>query len=106
MPPLTPAALRKQLSTGDLAPLYLLTGSDDAEKSAMAGEFADSVEEGLRPFNVDRLYGGETSADVVIDAANTMPMIASRRIVVVMQAEKLLVPKGKAADEEKPPASR
>ena len=102
MPALTPAALRKQLASGELGPLYLLTGADDAEKSAVAGEFADSVEEGLRAFNSDRLYGGETSVDTLIDCANTLPMMAPRRVVVVLEAEKLLVPKreSKAAEEE------
>ncbi len=53
----------------------------------------DSVDEGFRPFNVDHLYGGETGADALMDAANTMPMMAPRRVVVVHEAEKLLAPK-------------
>jgi DNA polymerase-3 subunit delta len=99
---LTAAALRKQLSSGTIGPLYVLVGDDDAEKSAVASEFADTVDEGLRAFNVDRFYGGETRLDAVADAANTLPMMVSRRVVIVLEAEKLLVPKreSKAADEE------
>jgi DNA polymerase-3 subunit delta len=80
----------------------MLVGEDDTEKSAMAGEFLDMVDEGLRAFNVDRLYGGERNVDDLIDAAATLPMMAPRRIVVVLEAEKLLIPKreGKAADAE------
>jgi DNA polymerase-3 subunit delta len=102
MPVLTAAALRKQIAAGDTAPLYALVGADEVEKAAVAGEFADVVEEGLRAFNVDRLYGGEIKVDRLIDNANTLPMMAPRRIVVVVDAEKLLVPKreSKAADEE------
>ena len=48
MPPLSPAALRKQIASGETAPLYALIGEDDLEKSAVAGEFADMVDEGLR----------------------------------------------------------
>ena len=68
----------------------------------MAGEFADIVDPGLQAFNVDRLYGGETSVDALLDAANTFPMMAPRRVVLVLEAERLLIPKreSKAADEE------
>jgi DNA polymerase-3 subunit delta len=99
---LTPAALRQQIATGNTAPLYMLVGDDDVERSAVAGEFADIVEEELRAFNVDRLYGGEIKVDDLIDATATLPMMSPRRVVVVLEAEKLLIPKreSKAADEE------
>ncbi len=93
MPALSPAALRKQLASGDIGPLYVLVGDDDAEKSSVAAEFTDTVDEGLRAFNVDRFYGGDVRMDDVLDAANTLPMMAPRRVVVILEAEKLLVPK-------------
>jgi DNA polymerase III subunit delta len=93
MPALSPAALRKQLASGDIGPLYVLAGDDDAEKSSVAAEFTDTVDEGLRAFNVDRFYGGDVRMDDVLDAANTLPMMAPRRLVVILEAEKLLVPK-------------
>ena len=60
------------------------------------------MDEGLRAFNVDRFYGGETTAAQVIDTANTHPMMVPRRVVVVLQAERLLIPKreSKAAEED------
>jgi DNA polymerase III subunit delta len=102
MPPLTPAALRKQIASGETAPLYMLVGADDVEKAAVANDFADMVDEGLRAFNVDRLYGGETKVDDLVATANTLPMMVPRRVVVIHEAEKLLIPKreGKAADED------
>lgn len=102
MPSLTPAQLRKQLASGETLPLYMLTGDDDAEKAAVAGEFADSIDEGIRAFNVDRLYGGEMKVDDLVQVASTLPMMAPRRLVIVLEAERLLIPKreGKAADEE------
>ena len=102
MPAITPGAARKQIASGETLPLYMLVGADDAEKSAVAGEFASVVEEGLEAFNVERLYGGEARVlDALIDSAQTLPMMAPRRIVIVLEAEKLLMPKpGKAADEE------
>ena len=96
------AALRKQIASGALESLYVLVGDDGAEKSAVAAEFADTVDEGLRAFNVERFYGGDTRVDDLLDAANTLPMMAPRRIVVVLEAERLLVPKreSKAADAD------
>ena len=39
MPTATATAVRKQIKSGDVAPVYLLLGEDDIEKSALAGEF-------------------------------------------------------------------
>lgn len=93
MAALSPAALRKQIASGDTGPLYVLVGDDDAEKSSVAAEFAETVDEGLRAFNVDRFYGGDVKVDELLDAANTLPMMVPRRVVVVLEAEKLLIPK-------------
>jgi DNA polymerase-3 subunit delta len=102
MPVITQAQLRKQLTSGETDPLYLLIGTDDAEKATVAAEFAEMVDEGLRAFNVERLYGGEMELNQLLDAAAMLPMMAPRRIVIVLEAEKLLAPKreGKAADEQ------
>lgn len=68
----------------------------------MAGEFVEMVDEGLRAFNVERMYGGETKVADLVDAANTLPMMVPRRVILVLEAEKLFIPKreSKAADEE------
>lgn len=102
MPPLATSVLRTQISSGETAPLYALVGGDEIEKSAVAAELADMVDEGLRAFNVERMYGGEMKVHELIDAANTLPMMVPRRVVIVHEAEKLFVPKreSKAADEE------
>src|SRR5438132_655104 len=98
----TLATVRKQIAEGKTSSLYMLVGDDEAEKSALAAEFAGLVEDGLQAFNLERLYGGETKADALIEAVSQFPMMAQRRIVIVMEAEKLLVPKreGKASDAE------
>jgi len=102
MPVTTRAALKKQIAAGDTGPLYVLIGDDDTEKSAVAAEFAEMVDEGLRAFSVDRLFGAEIKADHLFDAAATLPMMAPKRIVIVFDAEKIIIPKreGKAADAE------
>jgi DNA polymerase-3 subunit delta len=101
MPSATPAAVRQQIQSGSTDPVYLLQGEDDVEKSALAHEFEELVDEGLRGFNVDRIYGGEvrTGEDLadkvaaIVTAARTFPMMAARRVVLVFQADALLVPK-------------
>jgi len=102
VPPITPSVVRKQIAAGTTAPLYMLVGADDIEKAAVAGEFSGLVEEGLEAFNVDRLHGGEAKVDAVIDASQTLPMMAPRRIVIILDADKLLMPRreGKSADDD------
>jgi DNA polymerase III subunit delta len=71
------------------------------EKSALAADFSALVDEGLRAFNVERVHAGDcTTGDKlidgvagIVDAVRTLPMMAPRRVVVVMQAEALLAPK-------------
>ena len=102
--PLSPAGLRKRIASGTLDPVYLIAGDDDAEKSRLASELPEAIDEGLRAFNVDRFYGGEsgTTAAAIIEAARTLPMMVPRRLVVVMRAERLLIPKreGEAAEAD------
>ena len=93
MPPASQADVRKQIASGAVAPVYLILGADEAAKIGLAGEFLERVDEGLRAFNVDRLYGGEATAAALVDAANTLPMMVPRRIVLLVHAERLLNPK-------------
>ena len=93
MPAASQTDVRKQIAAGKVAPIYLLVGADEAAKIALAGEFLELVETDLRAFNVDRLYGGETTGAEVVDAARTLPMMAPRRVVLLLHAERLLNPK-------------
>ena len=76
-----------------MAPVYLVLGADEAAKVGLAAEFLELVEVDLRAFNVDRLYGGETTAAEVVDAARTLPMMVPRRVVLLVHAERVLNPK-------------
>jgi DNA polymerase III subunit delta len=93
MPELTPSALRQQIARGRPLPLYLIIGDDEVEKGQLATALAEVVEEGLRAFNVERLHGGEHGPSELIDAVRTLPLMADRRVVVVLEAERMLVPK-------------
>jgi len=103
VPPIGRQILAQHIASGAPAPLYLIEGDDEAEKSALVAQFVEMVDEGIRAFNVDHVSGDEDkAAQRMIDAAATLPMMASRRIVIVHRAERLLIPKreGEAADAE------
>ena len=98
---LTTAAVRKQIAAGTPDAIYLILGEDEVEKSGLAGEFAELVDEGLRAFNVERIHAGDlTTGDRLADgvaalvaAVRTLPMMVPRRVVTVHQAETLIAPK-------------
>jgi len=102
MPTSTPAAVRKQIAQETLDPLYLIVGDDEAEMSRLAGELCAVVEDELRAFNVDRLYASDksTTAGAIVEAAKLLPMMSTRRVVVVLRAEKILKPKRRGKAEE------
>ena len=97
----TPSAVLKQIQSNTVDPVYLLFGEDDIEKAALAREFEELVEEGLRAFNVERIHAGEwTTGDRLAGgvaglagAVRTLPMMAPRRVVLLMQADTVLMPK-------------
>jgi DNA polymerase-3 subunit delta len=101
LPNQTPSAVRKQIQAGTPDPIYLILGEDEVEKSGLASEFADLVDEGLRAFNVERIHAGDlTTGDRLADgvaglvaAVRTLPMMVPRRVVIVLQVETLLAPK-------------
>lgn len=99
---MTPQAFRDQIAAGKADPIYVILGDDDHEKAALAVALGEMVEEDLRAFNVERLYAGDAivTPGLVTEAARTLPMIAPRRVVVVLQAERLFDPKKKRKGEE------
>lgn len=89
----TPAAVHTQIASGTIDPLYLILGDDEHEKAELAAEFEEVIEECLRAFNVERFHGGDVPLCAILDAARTLPMMAPRRLVVALRAERLLEPK-------------
>ena len=101
MPVATTTAVRKQIASGTPDAVYLLQGEDEVEKAALAAEFAELVDEGLRAFNTERIHAGDlTTGDRLADgvaslvaAVRTLPMMSPRRVVTVLHADTLLAPK-------------
>jgi DNA polymerase III delta subunit len=95
MPQLTPAALRTAIGKSQPPPLLVIAGDDDHEKSALTLALGEMVEDDLRAFNVERLYAGDklVTAQSIVEAAQTLPMLSPFRVVVVLHAERLLSPR-------------
>lgn len=101
----TPQAVRKQIAQRKPDPVYLILGDDEAEMSRLAADLSSLVEDELRAFNLERLYAGEKGVTpaAIVQAAQTLPMMGDRRVVVVLRAERILKPKrrgGKAQEQD------
>lgn len=95
MPALDVSALRNQIKSGKLSPVYVLVGEDVKLVDRMVDGIEGTVDPADRPFAVERLYAGEEGG-LPIDiaaAARVYPMLGDRRIVFVLRAERLLKPK-------------
>ena len=95
-------AFVKQVRGRAPEPVYAIIGDDDHEKSFLAQLAADLVDEELRAFNVERLYGTDksTTAETIVEAARVLPMLGDRRVIVVLRADTLLKPRRRKADED------
>jgi DNA polymerase-3 subunit delta len=102
MPAASPADVRAAIGKRATAPVYLLLGDDDGEISRLAADITAVVEDELRVFNVERLYGSDktTTAASIVEACRQMPMMGDRRVVVVLRAERLLKPKAKRGGKD------
>lgn len=103
MPTLDLDALRAQIAARTLHRVYLFVGEDTRLIGRMVDALEGTVDEGDRPFAVDRVYAGEAGGLPVDIAAScrSLPMLGDRRLVIVMRAERYLKPKraGKAVDD-------
>lgn len=81
---MTPEALRAELAGGSLRPAYLLAGEELLLRDdALAALRAAVLDEGARDFNLDRFDGDGVAPGTLLDAARTLPVMASRRLLVV-----------------------
>ena len=88
--------LRREAKDGRVAPLYLFIGEEQYLHGRALRTLYETVDESLRAFNVsifsigsDTGAGSKTTAAMAIDAANQMPMMSARRIVVVRDFDKI-----------------
>ncbi len=87
---ITPESILKDLQAGKVAPVYYLMGEEPYYIDKLSAQIVHTL---LRPeeedFNLDLLYGGEVSIERIIERAQTYPMMAERRVVLVREAQAL-----------------
>lgn len=82
--------LRGLLERGAPAPVYLLTGEEEfLIQAALEGIIAAGLEPGQGDFNLTVLDGETAGADTVLTAAESLPMFAPRRLVIIKNAEQM-----------------
>ena len=78
---------------GEIAPLYYFHGDDpyliDRAVKRLMGL---AVSPDSRDFNLDIFYGKECKGDEIANAAQTLPMFAERRVVLVRRSSELPAP--------------
>lgn len=74
---------------GELSPVYVVAGAERYLASELVRALRDAaLAGGLAELNEDKFTAGEVSVDKVIAAARTVPMMATRRFVIVRNADK------------------
>jgi DNA polymerase-3 subunit delta len=83
--------LKEHLGSGEPAPVYVVTGSQDLLREHASRDIQEAaLDESDRAFNLDKYDGEAVSSDQVAESCNLFPMMAGRRLVVVKRAGKLL----------------
>ena len=93
---LRPDAFRKQIAAAATDPVYLIVGDDDHEKSALALALGEMVEDG--PARLQRRAAVRQRSQRHARRPSSrprapLPMLAPRRVIIVLHAEALLAPK-------------
>ena len=80
----------KQLNEKSYRPIYFLMGEEPYFIDRITEHIADHVlTEEEKTFNQMILYGGDTDIPTVINTARRFPMMASRQVVIVREAQNL-----------------
>lgn len=80
----------KDLEKGQLAPLYFLFGEEPYLLNQCVARFKFAVlNEGAVDFNYDLFYASDADVTRVMDAVETLPMMAAKRLVILKEAQEL-----------------
>lgn len=82
--------LMKDIDRGELSPVYFFYGPEELLKEeAVQSLIQRLVQQELRDFNLDILYGDETDWAQIIDRVMALPMMAERKVVMVRNVNQL-----------------
>lgn len=83
--------LSSHLADDDPSPVYVVTGNQELLRELAVQDLrAAVVGSEPTPFNFERFDGQEAGADRVVMAANVLPLLGGRRLVLVKRASKLV----------------
>lgn len=96
----TPEQAIKEAKTGNLRPVYLITGEERLLVDQVVAALREATMKGGIPgFNEDKFTAGETSANAVLGASRMLPMMSKRRFVLVRGLERWEKKDGEADDD-------
>lgn len=80
----------RDVRAGNYSPIYYLMGDEDYYIDRLSEFIVNSIlQENERDFNLDIVYGAETTANQVIQYAQGLPMMAAHRVVLLREAQAL-----------------
>ena len=83
------AQLLEELASGSIRPAYLLAGAEPLLRDdALAGIEETVLGEGPRDFNLDRLEVGQATPGRLEEALDSLPMLATQRLVVLRENDR------------------
>ncbi|MFZ2948046.1 MAG: DNA polymerase III subunit delta, partial [Desulfuromonadaceae bacterium] len=87
---MTPQEFETSLKKGTVPPVCFLYGEEQFLVERAVGLLLDrAIDPSLKDFNFNVYYGNESKGVDIVDAAQTLPMFAERRAVLVKRAEQL-----------------
>ncbi len=83
-------AIVKDIKSKKFAPVYLLHGQEPyfIDKISHLIE-TTAIDEGMRAFNQEVLYGKEVDFKAVLDSARQYPMMSSHRVIIIKEAQEM-----------------
>ena len=83
-------ALIDEIRAGKILPVYILSGEEPFFIDEVTKIIEDELmTEGEKSFNMSVLYGRDTDLKQLLDHARQFPMMASRRIVILKEAQQM-----------------
>lgn len=90
MGPLDPQKFYQSVQDGDIAPMYLIYGEESyLVRQALQRLKLAAIPEGMEDFNYQQFFAGDADMDQVRDAVEMLPMMASRRVVILREIDAL-----------------
>ena len=90
MPETTYKELKQDIKSGKFQPVYFFHGEEPFFIDEMSDLIAsNALSESEKDFNFNVLYGKDTDIDTIKSMANKYPMMASRQVVIIREAQDL-----------------